>query len=129
MPASWVDEDRRLAAVAAQRDQNHNVAKAKLIDWLAVEPEPPAIVWPGRRPAVDRAGGSVVAVPRRLAPLTGLVCAGQGGLPRRWSQIWEAWRRQDAHLWQWHAHGTDQLAARRLDAWRKVARWVARTPG
>jgi len=131
VPASWVDEDRRLAAVAAQRDQNHNVAKAKLIDWLAVEPEPPAIVWPGREEAEPLTVQAVRSwrSPRRLASLTGLVCAGQGGLPASLVSDLEAWRRQDAHLWQWHAHGTDQLAARRLDAWRKVARWVCSDAG
>lgn len=126
VPASWVDLDQRHAAVASRRDQAHHVALAGLCDWLATRPEPPEV--PGRGGDPEPLLAHHVRQwrsPSRLAWLT-----------RLWRDTppddaddlvvrLEAWCRQDHHLWQWHAHGSDGLAGRRLDAWRKVARWVA----
>lgn len=36
----------------------------------------------------------------------------------------EAWRKRDAHLWEYESHERDQVIARRRDAYRKVAAWL-----
>lgn len=36
----------------------------------------------------------------------------------------EAWRKRDAHLWQYEAHERDQIIARRRDSYRKLAAWI-----
>lgn len=125
VPPGWVDWDARLAGVAAQRDQSHNVAKAGLIDWLSERPESPEV--PGRDGEPEPLQAHRVKQwrsPNRLAWLARLWRDDPPDGGEELAARLEAWRRQDHHLWQWHAHGTDKLVGRRLDLWRKVARWV-----
>lgn len=132
VPARWVDEDRRLAAIAAQRDSNHNQMKARLIDHLDGVSEPVLVTW-GDGADAERLEPHHVKLwrsPRRLAQLA--TRARQGhvtGLRAEIRTDLDAWRRQDHHLWQWHAHATDQLVARRKDFWRKAANWIVSSAG
>lgn len=121
-PASWRARDERLAGVASTRDKAHNIAKAALVEWLIEHPDKANVI--GR-------GGPEPLLPHRVtqwrspAHLAKLTIDHPAWMPPELHATLEAWRRQDHHLWQWHANGTDALVARRLDLWRKVANWIA----
>lgn len=124
IPGSWQTWDEQLAGVAARRDQSHNVAKAGLAAWLGAQSNPPQVLGRDGEPrALLGADVERWRSPSRLARLT-LDWRNDTTIDPAMMKWLEDWRRQDHHLWQWHAHATDRLAARRLDAWRKVAKWV-----
>lgn len=114
-PGFWRDLDQKTADLRSIRDQALDAARDKIVAALAEGVD-----------GVDVSAGEVSRwrSPGRFARLV-----------REWpadhplAETLEEWRRQDKHLWLWEAHGGDQLAARRLDTWRKVAAWLTGAPG
>lgn len=124
-PAAWEQTALRLARIAGHRDTNHNNAKEELIAWLSTQAGPVEV-------GEHQLRVSDIAkwrLPRHLATVA---LAWRANPPEGGAAIattLEAWRKQDRHLWEWHAHMADQLAGWRSDAWARVAAWLAADAG
>lgn len=125
VPAGTVGEYRDMAGVARLRDDAHNAAKADLATALEAGF---VVEVPGRDGVLAPLTPAMVArwrSPARLARLARTWAVDRPGtMPVELAERLAAWARQDAHLWRWHAHTVDQLAARRADLYAKVAGWV-----
>lgn len=123
VPAAFVDEVERLRKIQSLRDDKLNVMKARLAEWLDHHPE-----------AAEELGatGAEVRKWRSAARFAALVLRWRDARLDGEDEIFavaEAWRRQDRHLLEWVANGTDQLAARRRDVYRVVAARLAEAYG
>jgi hypothetical protein len=67
--------------------------------------------------------------PRRFVALALALRDTPPGQVAEAAQRLEAWRRKDRHLWEWETNERRQLLARRNDAWRRVAAWLAGQAG
>jgi hypothetical protein len=112
-PARWRDLLGRDDAIRADRSELLDDLRPAVVEALAADP------------ALVEAVG-VTAVQARLIKF-----AKYDRLARSWPAehpLWpriEAWRRRDRHLWQYEANERQQVIARRRDAYRKVAAWLA----
>ena len=121
-PPGWIDWDRRIDSIASIRSKGFDVHRDMLSAWIGAQASPPLVEFRGELEPLTAASVARWGSPQRLAKL---VASRPSWLPPDLFDVLEAWRKQDAHLWQWHASSAKRLAARRTDAWRKVARWVA----
>jgi len=121
-PPGWIDWDRRIDSIASIRSKGFDVHRDMLSAWIGAQASPPLVEFRGELEPLTAASVARWGSPQRLAKL---VASRPSWLPSDLFDVLEAWRKQDAHLWQWHASSAKRLAARRTDAWRKVARWVA----
>lgn len=118
--ANWGSTTTHLAELAGQRDRNHNIAKAKLVQWLSAQSDLP--LYEEEPLTVGRV--KQWRSPNRLARLTLAWRENPPDDAEGLPEELEAWRRQDKHLWTWHANLADKIAARRTDLWRCIAAWV-----
>jgi hypothetical protein len=109
VPVSWRKLHDRAASIRSRRDKDLERIKAKLMAWLEQHPDSadaldltPAAVSKWRAPR------RMVALARRLST--------QFEDAADISEQLRVWERQDRHLWSWEANETDQLRARRRDA-------------
>lgn len=126
-PASWRDLLGRDDAIRADRSE--------LLDEL----RPDVVAALGDPTLSEMLGVTAADVARwrsparfvRLMRPTGGPRTPDDRLARAWPRdhpLWpqlEAWRLRDRHLWQFEAHERQQTIARRRDAYRKVAAWLA----
>lgn len=128
-PAAWRDLLGRDDAIHADRDELLNEVRDRLVAALNGDP--------GLVEMVGATGGEVSRwrSPGRFAALTirlrGDDASAEASNPRLDSvrehlvADLEAWRKRDRHLWEYECHERDQVIARRRDAYRKIAAWVA----
>lgn len=121
-PATWLAAADRFNGVASTRSLTFNSIQNKVADWLTTNPQPD-----GPTAADVRQWRS----PNRLATLalTWRANPPVGDDTTDIAAMLEAWRRQDKHLWLWHAHGTNKRHGRRDDAWRAAAAWITSFAG
>lgn len=122
-PRSWEDMVTQLAHLASRRDRNHTLAKSELIDWIGHQPEVPSLDGEALLCSQIKAWRS----PRHLTRVA--MSWREEGPKDAMATRLEAWRRQDRHLWSWHANLAQRLARCRTDAWGKVAAWVCAQAG
>lgn len=117
VPASWVDHAGYPPSLRGIRDTAMDPVREKAADWLTGHPQDdgPAAADVRRWRSPDRL--YELALRWREAPP-----AGDGG--PEIAALLEAWRVRDRHLWEAQAHTSQQLTARRDDAWRNVAAWL-----
>jgi transposase/ribosomal protein S15P/S13E len=116
---SFLQTDDRLAKLQQNRDNNFNLAKEKLLQWLSSKT------------------GDNGEVPEWLLESTKYLnqwraCAKLAALVLHWRDNrfdgdgdicdWlEKWRKQDKHLWTWQANLREKMMGRRLDQFRVLA--------
>ena len=112
-PARWRNLLGRDDAIRADRSELLDELRPAVVEAVAADPELAEAV--GMSPAQAR-----------------LVKFGKyDRLARVWPKdhpLWprlEGWRLRDRHLWQFEAHERQQTIARRRDAYRKLAAWLA----
>lgn len=132
VPAAWRDLAGRPDSIRAHRDELFNAARDAALKAMRGEESLPAAVHERREKAARNAGHD-----REIPLLTAAMVArwrspGKlANLTRWWPEdhplaaVLEEWRQRDRHLWEYEAHERDQILARRRDAYRKVAAWIA----
>lgn len=112
---SFLETDERLTKLQQTRDNNFNLAKGKLSQWLGKAEDLP-----------DWFLESVkhLAQWRACAKLASLVLNWRENRIAGDQEIFdflENWRRQDKHLWTWQANLREKMQGRRLDQYRVLA--------
>jgi hypothetical protein len=121
LPGSWRDLDRRINEVRSRRGVKLERLRAWLVAWTSAHPDTPDLPLPGEL----RRWRS----PSRFAALALHLRDDPPAQVAEAAERLEAWRRRDRHLWEREANERRQLLARRNDAWRRVAAWLAGQAG
>jgi hypothetical protein len=123
LDGSFIDSNQRVNSLQKIRDDNFNLAKEKLSDWLSnrkeLEGSPD---WLTERT-------STLAKWRAQSKLAALVLHWRDNHFSDDAEILsflESWRRQDKHLWTWQANLRDKVSGRRLEQYRIFAAESAR---
>lgn len=132
VPAAWRDLAGRPDSIRAHRDELFNTARDAAVAALREDVgvsravnESREATWrdSGRAGAPPEVTAGVVTRWRSPGKLVNLARSWPGDHPL--AAELEAWRSRDRHLWEFEAHERDQVLARRRDAYRKVAAWIA----
>ncbi len=122
MPARWLADAEVPPRLLGRRDKAMEPVLEALADWLEAHTEA----------CTARMTPALVRRWRSQGRLAGLTNRWRGQPPTGSAEILtylEAWRIQDKLLWERESHLRRRLAARRDDAWRRVASWLARHAG
>lgn len=122
---SFVTTDARINTLQKKRDDNFNLAKERLAQWLSKAggngDEPPRwLLQKANAPGQWKAQS-------RLAALTLYWRENRFDGDDQIFQLLENWRRQDKHLWIWQANLRDKMRGRRLEQYRVFAAKTAAT--
>jgi chorismate mutase len=116
---SFLQTDDRLAKLQQTRDNNFNLAKEKLIQWLSSKAGDN-----GEVPEWLLESSKHLAQWRACAKLAALILHWRDNRFDGDGEIidWlEKWRKQDKHLWTWQANLREKMMGRRLDQYRVLA--------
>lgn len=131
-PAAWRDLLGRDDAIHADRDELLNAVREKVVAALKADPEfaeqigvtasdvvrwrsPGRFAWLARHVAEHNASAGASYSRHEVGVSTRTDLAAE----------LEGWRQRDRHLWEYECHERDQVIARRRDAYRKIAAWLA----
>jgi hypothetical protein len=124
LDSSFVATHRRMSALQKNRDDNFNLAKEKLIQWLSNEAGEQE-----RIPDWLSLCASTLAKWKAQARLAAVVLRWRDNRFTGGGEILEFlenWRRQDKHLWIWQANLRHKIGGRRLEQYRIFAAKAAR---
>lgn len=117
---SFLGTEKRLEGLQKTLDNNFNVAKEKLLRWLAVQTEVPAwLIEAVEHLAQWRAR-------RKLANVVNHWRENRFDGDNEIYEWLEKWRKQDKHLWTWQSNLREKQAGRRLDQYRVLASQLAK---
>ena len=113
---SFLQTEKRLQELQQTRDNNFNLAKGKLSQWLSLQFEIP-----------DWLQESVkhLAQWRACAKLAAVILRWRDNRIDGDQEIYdwlEEWRKQDKHLWTWQANLREKMQRRRLEQYRLLAK-------
>lgn len=112
-PAEWRRLLERDAAIRSVRDQNLDVLREQVSAALKNDDE-----------LVGALCATAGEVSRWRSPRRFAVLGGKCPPDHPLAQVLDEWRKRDRHLWDYEAHESDQVFARRRDAYRCVAAWL-----